>query len=138
VGNDGYLTWDEVRQMRDSGLVSFGSHTVDHVLLTRVSPRRSEREIVLSKQLLEDRIGVPVRTFSYPLGNLNARAREQVVSAGYALAVAANPGKRWPDDDVFALKRLRISENARSPLLFAFQTSGYYNAFKRGSKNKER
>lgn len=136
VGRKGYLTWEEVREMRDSGLVSFGSHTVDHVLLTQVSPKRGEREIVLSKQLLEDRIGVPVTTFSYPLGNMNARVREQVIRAGYALAVVANPGKRWPDDDVFALKRLRISENARSPLLFGFQTSGYYNFFKKGSRNK--
>jgi len=136
VGNEGYLTWSEVREMRDSGLVSFGSHTVAHVLLTRVSSARSEREIVLSKQLLESRIGVPVTAFSYPLGNMNARVREQVIRAGYALAVAANPGKRGPDDDVFAIKRLRISEKARSPLLFAFQTSGYYNFFKKGSKSK--
>lgn len=136
VGKEGYLTWEEIRQMRDSGLVSFGSHTVNHVLLAQASPGTGAEELVLSKQILEDTIGAPVRTFSYPLGNMDQRVREQAISAGYALAVATNPGKRWPDDDVFALKRLRISENARSSLLFGFQTSGYYNFFKKGSKKK--
>ena len=26
----GYMTWQQVRQMQESGLVQFGSHTLDH------------------------------------------------------------------------------------------------------------
>ena len=134
VGEKGYLTWEEVRRMRDSGLVSFGSHTVNHEPLTKLPPEESGREIVQSKKLLEEKLGGTVRTFCYPLGNMNAAVRAQVIDAGYALAVGTNPGKRWPDNDVFAIKRLRISENARSLLVFGMETSGYYNFFKRGSK----
>jgi len=49
------------------------------------------------------------------------------MTAGYKLAVVTNPGKEFANDDIFALKRLRISANSNNLFVFRIETSGYYN-----------
>jgi peptidoglycan/xylan/chitin deacetylase (PgdA/CDA1 family) len=122
------LSWEEIRIMRDSGLFQFGSHTFTEVPLVNIrSQEEVKRQIFDSKKALEEKLGVPVEAFSYPEGFFTPQIKEWVRLAGYKLAVATNPGKKIPDDDVFALKRLRISENASNLFVFWVESSGYYN-----------
>jgi len=44
--------------------------------------------------------------------------------------VATNTGKRYPKDDVYALKRLRISKTSDDLRVFWFETLGYYTWIK--------
>jgi len=128
VGEPDKLTWDQIREMRDSGLISFGSHTRSHPFLTSLgSPDDLRREIVGSKTILEQRLGGSVETFCYPMGRFNETIRQTVKDAGYTVAVVTNPGKSCPSNDVFAFKRLRISENAGNLFIFWVETSGFYN-----------
>jgi len=68
--------------------------------------------------------------FSYPEGRFDDKIRQLVIDAGYRLAVATHPGKYYPNDDIFALKRLRISENAKGLFVFWAETSGFYTFIK--------
>jgi hypothetical protein len=61
------------------------------------------------------------------MGRFSDKARRAVIAAGYKIAVATNPGKKYPNNDIFVLKRLRISENAGNLFVFWIETSGYYN-----------
>jgi len=136
IGKPGKLDMDQVRQMQDSGLISFGSHSVSHPFLECItSDAELVKEINGSKAALEILLGRPVPTFSYPCGRFNADVRQRVVNAGYRAAVVTNPGKATANDDVFAFKRLRISENAANLFVFWFETTGYYN-FIRENRHK--
>jgi peptidoglycan/xylan/chitin deacetylase (PgdA/CDA1 family) len=122
------LSWKEINQMQDSGLISFGSHTINHVFLEYInSDEELKREIAGSKRMLEEKLKKPLNSFSYPMGRFNAKVRQFVIDAGYKVAVVTNPGKGYPNNDVFILKRLRISENANNLFIFWIKTSGYYN-----------
>ncbi len=77
-----------------------------------------------------------MRAFSYPSGRFSKAARQAVIDAGYKLAVATNPGRRIPDDDIFLIKRLRVSKNCDNLFIFWIETSGYYN-FMRESKGQK-
>jgi peptidoglycan/xylan/chitin deacetylase (PgdA/CDA1 family) len=122
------LSWEEIRTMRDSGLFHFGSHTFSEKPLIHIrSEEEVKRQIFASKRSLEEKLGTRVYAFSYPEGMFTPQIREWVKLAGYSLAVATNPGRKIPDDDVFALKRLRISENAANMFIFWVESSGYYN-----------
>jgi len=128
VGRPDRLSWEEINRMRDSGLISFGSHTINHPFLEYIkSDEELKREISGSKAMLEKKLGRPVDTFSYPMGRFDSKVRQFVVDAGYKAGVVSNPGKDYPNDDVFVLKRLRISENAGNLFIFWIETSGYYN-----------
>jgi len=128
IGTPDKLNWDQIREMQDSGLITFGSHSLSHPFLECItSPPELVNEILGSKNALERSLGRPVRTFSYPCGRLNDDVRQKVIDAGYGAAVVTNPGKAFSSSDVFALKRLRISENAANLFIFWFETTGYYN-----------
>ena len=130
------LNWKEIKEMQDSGPVTFGSHTLSHPLLTEIKSEEDlKNEIFGSKKILEEKLGCKVNAFSYPAGRFNDKIKQLVKDAGYEFAVATNPGKKLADDDIFALKRLRISENANNLFVFWVETSGYYN-FMREHRHK--
>jgi peptidoglycan/xylan/chitin deacetylase (PgdA/CDA1 family) len=129
------LSWDDIKVMQDSGLMVFGSHTLGPEILTKIkSEEELRRQIFTSRQILEEKLGKKVDVFSYPEGRFNGKIRRLVIDAGYSAAVATNPGKSYPSNDVFALKRLRISENAANMFIFWIETSGYYTFMKEHRK----
>lgn len=136
VGRRDRLSWDEIRQMRDSGIVTIGSHTLGPEPLINIkSEKEIRRQIFRSKRILEEESGGEVNLFSYPEGRFNDKIRGLVIEAGYKAAVATNPGKKFANNDIFALKRLRISSNAGNLFVFAVEASGYYN-FMREHRHK--
>lgn len=130
------MSWDDVYTMQASGLITLGSHTTNHPNLAELTSEETiKNEIQGSKKILEEKLGRRVDTFCYPSGRFNEKSRKAVIDAGYELAVASNPGKGFPDDDIFALKRIRISSNAANLFIFWIEASGYYNLM-RESKRK--
>lgn len=99
VGTPGYLTWPQIKQMQASGLVAFGSHTCTHRRLRSLSDEEIVKEITQSKQILEEKLGVPVVSFCYPYGagGFDKRVRPHVFKAGYVLDFSTKKGiNPWP------------------------------------------
>jgi peptidoglycan/xylan/chitin deacetylase (PgdA/CDA1 family) len=57
--------------MHRAGVVSIGSHTHRHEILTQVSREQARETISRSLTELEAMTGAPCRTFSYPNGDFN-------------------------------------------------------------------
>ncbi|MBU1869987.1 MAG: polysaccharide deacetylase family protein [Candidatus Omnitrophica bacterium] len=133
------LSWEEIKIMQDSGLITIGSHCLGPEPLINIKSEKDLRkEIFDSKKILEEKLGRKVDIFSYPGGMFNQHIRQLVIDAGYKIAVGTNPGKDYPDDDIFVLKRLRISENAENLFVFAVETSGYYTFMKENKRKHAR
>jgi peptidoglycan/xylan/chitin deacetylase (PgdA/CDA1 family) len=130
TGRPGWLGWNEIKEMSDSGLVTIGSHTVSHLWLPTMGTKDVQRELAESKRILEERIGKPVDFLCYPIGAQDERVRRLSREAGYRGAVATNPGRSSPASDVFAIKRIRISNSSDNLFVFWFESSGYYTFFK--------
>jgi peptidoglycan/xylan/chitin deacetylase (PgdA/CDA1 family) len=125
------LSWQELEVMQESGLVSFGSHCLGpEPLVNLKSDEEIKKEIFESKRILQERLGQRIVLFSYPEGKFDAKIKKLVKDAGYQAAVATKPGKKYSADDLFALKRLRISQTSNSLLIFWVEASGYYLFFK--------
>ncbi|MDP8229640.1 MAG: polysaccharide deacetylase family protein [Candidatus Gorgyraea atricola] len=126
IGYEGYLTWDQIIEMSESGVISIGSHAMTHAYLPGLAEQKLDIEIADSKRAIETHIRKAVFSFSYPIGAFDDRAKEKVRKAGYRIAVATNPGNDYPDHDLFAMKRVRISRTSDSMLVFWIETSGFY------------
>lgn len=88
------LDWDEVRAMHAGGF-TIGAHTVDHPILSRLSPEEMEAEIAGSRDAIRERLGVPVRHFAYPNGqpgDFDERTIAIVRKLGFASAVTTSAG----------------------------------------------
>jgi len=60
-----YLTWSEVRELQAEG-IRFGSHTVSHPDLRSLGLEQIDYELGYSKEVIEQRLGTAVVSFSYP------------------------------------------------------------------------
>jgi len=125
------LSWDEIEAMQEAGIITFGSHALGPQPLVNIKSKEDlKREIFDSKKILEEKLGRDINAFSYPEGRFDVRIRDLVMDAGYRLAVATSAGKNFPNDDIFALKRLRISSTSDNLFVFWFETSGIYTFIK--------
>ncbi len=91
-GDEGraFLNWDEVHLMQDSG-ISFGSHTLNHALLTHLAPAEALVEIERSAMEMRERLGQKQCGFSYPWGAAGPSARS-AVKKSYPYAVTTREG----------------------------------------------
>lgn len=87
LGGEIYLTWEELHSLASQG-IEIGAHTCSHPWLAAFPPEQQEREIVGSKRVLEDKLGLSVRSFAYPYGYGTSfdAACAKLVAATYDLA----------------------------------------------------
>jgi peptidoglycan/xylan/chitin deacetylase (PgdA/CDA1 family) len=65
-GDPEALTWSQLAEAQDSGLVTVGAHTHGHTDLSRASEQVCRDEMARSQELVEDRLGIACRHFAYP------------------------------------------------------------------------
>ena len=65
------ISWPQIIEMAASG-IAFGSHTVSHPNLTRVTDEQLNLELTESKYTLESKLQQPIDTIAYPIGTPSA------------------------------------------------------------------
>lgn len=100
------LTWEQIRVMVSEGLCTVGSHGVSHSTFTMLSIEEAQRELKMSKQRLEEILGIEVRHFSYPHSFFNDATNRLVWEACYSTAVIGYGGttRRKKGNDFFYRK----------------------------------
>lgn len=129
IGKNTILSWDDVKAMYEFG-IDFGSHTVTHPILKNMSLRNIKHEIVWSKKTIENRLGQPVYSFSYPNGKVNDfdnQISSVVKNAGFKCAVTTIQRAVSPKSDLYKLGRLYSTDNFD---LFKCYISGLYTDLK--------
>lgn len=91
----GFVNTKELLEMKKSGLVEIGAHSLSHPILANESMDRSEWEIKKSVSDLTSLIDVDVRTFAYPNGieglDYGQREMDLLGQAGVELAFSVDP-----------------------------------------------
>jgi peptidoglycan/xylan/chitin deacetylase (PgdA/CDA1 family) len=106
---DSMLTWNQVIEMSQNGM-EIGAHTVNHPLLSYESDTTVERELCISKQTLEEKLGKKVHTFAYPNGDWDERVRLWVEQIGYESAFTTRPGWHRFGQDRYTIRRILLHE----------------------------
>lgn len=77
-----FCTWQELKAMAKTPYVELASHSHTHIHLARelYTEKDFERELQLSKQLIETHTEVPVQSFVYPFGNFSRNLDKKVHS----------------------------------------------------------
>jgi hypothetical protein len=68
IGQPGNLSWKDCRDIAAAGF-RIGSHTITHRRLADLDERQARREIIGSKEEIEDGIGHLIEDFAAPYGN---------------------------------------------------------------------
>lgn len=108
INAPGYLTEDMIREMSDSGLVRFESHTVSHPTLTSLSREGLQEQFAGSAQRLYDLTGTYPTAICYPGGTVNdfvIGEASQYYTFGYTTVNSSDTSCSNP----LAIPRVRVS-----------------------------
>ncbi len=115
------LEWEQIKEMANSGLMTFGSHGQAHQRLKTMPLEKLQKEIVSSRKKIEAEVGRPVPFFSYPYGtyeDFDPKTESELQQAGYIAAFSAIFGTNGSYANQFALRRIGIEA---SDTLFTFR-----------------
>ncbi|MBE7439562.1 MAG: polysaccharide deacetylase family protein [Spirochaetales bacterium] len=103
-----YMRWDRVREVLKNGVLEVGSHTLTHPKLPLAGRAEIRRQLVESKRILEEKLGVQIRALAYPFGLYDARVIEEARAAGYTMAFTIHPGRNERHTNPFLLQRFML------------------------------
>lgn len=102
------LEWSQVREMRNAGM-EIGTHTFSHPNLAQLSREAVEVELNRSKDIMEQRVGEPVKLMAYPFGKLGRHFRDETAqiaaAASYEYAAMVLFRAVSPRDSHFRIPR---------------------------------
>jgi len=101
------LSWEEIRGLQKAG-IEFGSHSVSHRPLTKLSVEETVREALRSRSILERNLDTHIRAFAYPYGASNGAIHRLVGACGYTFGLTCRSARSKFHNLHLALPRIEI------------------------------
>ncbi|WP_349408671.1 polysaccharide deacetylase family protein [Pseudalkalibacillus sp. SCS-8] len=129
-GHYPHLTWEETKEMYESGWIDIQSHTYNsHVYVESETKRgpalttkakgesdeayyeRVKKDLQQSKEIIEEQLGKEVVSIAYPYGAHNDHVIAAAKELGYKIGYTVQKGINVKDADPFRLKRLNVVDD---------------------------
>jgi peptidoglycan/xylan/chitin deacetylase (PgdA/CDA1 family) len=132
------MTWDQLREMKDTGLFDFQSHSYWHPNFKkekeRLNPAEYERFVEMqlkkSKETLEKNLNAKVDMLAWPFGIYDGWLMTKATDAGYVAAFTIERHQARPSDQRMALPRFLLTDADRGKV-FEGILAGYTSIAKR-------
>lgn len=105
------LNWELIKEMSDSGLIEFYSHTKSHAKCNSLSEKELMEELKESQQIIEKKLGSPCPYFCWPYGKYNDLAVNVAKKIGYKAIFTTNHGVVETGSDPFAINRIIVKDS---------------------------
>lgn len=103
MGKETVLKWEQVRQMKQSGLISFYSHGKQHLYYDKVSPNQLAEDTLQAHQKIEKELGEKqTRIFTYPYGVYTEETVKTLEQQGFV--------QNLTDNKINTSKKLNLSK----------------------------
>lgn len=90
VGNNGYMSWDQLREMAEHDLVTIGNHSLDHgTMLQRAGEsaeahaERITRELDQGAKRIKEKLGIETELFAHPYGEFSQPVLQALEDRGW-------------------------------------------------------
>ena len=118
-----FMSWEEAAQMVQGGM-AFGAHTHEHELLSKLPIDQQYVEVVKSRRIIEEKLGMSVEALAYPVGSRTSFSSSTISvlkRADYRVAFSFYGGLNVPSAlDRFDVRRLGV--DGQIPARFRWQT----------------
>ncbi len=109
VGKNGYMTWDEIKEIEESDFAIIGHHSHTHEYLIDMSNSDFIEDIETSTKIFKDKFGYVPEIFSYPFGEYSL-SMKKYISKNFKIAFGQHSGIIDVNKDKFELPRFPINE----------------------------
>lgn len=98
--NNSHFTWEQAREMEESGLIEIQSHTVSHERMTALDFGEAVRQMRKSKHDIEVNLGRECDMIAYPYGDYNEEIKTMARNSGYKMQLLVDDKTTEEDYDV--------------------------------------
>ena len=109
VGNNGYMTWEQIKEIERESFVIIGHHSHTHEYLIEKSNEEFINDIITANTIFKNKLGYIPNLFSYPFGEYSEFMRE-FVSKNFTFAFGQHSGVIDVNKEKFQLPRFPINE----------------------------
>ena len=110
VGNNGYMTWDQIREIEQANFAYIGHHSHTHDYLIEKSEEEFIKDIEIASKLFLKELGYVPNLFSYPFGEYS-KLMKDYISQNFRFAFGQHSGVIDLNKDKYELPRFPINEN---------------------------
>ena len=110
VGNNGYMSWDQIKEIDNENFAIIGHHSHSHDYLINETNQNFISDIETANQIFKREIGYVPSLFSYPFGEYSEYMREYI-SKNFTFAFGQHSGVIDVNKEKFELPRFPINEN---------------------------
>lgn len=104
------LSWNDLRKLNDTGLVSFGLHPSSYSRLSMSNPDEIKRQINGSLSDIRKELGVSPSLFAYPYGEYTKAYQKIIKDMGFKAAFGQQSGVAYDGSNLFSLPRFTLTE----------------------------
>lgn len=110
LGDDRFMSWDDLRTLVASGLVTIGSHAHSHSRLPSLGYTRARQEFERSLQTLHDHGIADVLACAYPNGDVTDPVEAAATDAGFRLGFSTKSGTVAHASEAMHVRRINVHE----------------------------
>ncbi len=109
VGKNGYMTWDEIKEIDQSEIGHIGHHSHTHEYLIDMTEKEFVHDIKKATKIFKRELGYIPSIFSYPFGEYSLYMKKYI-SKNFKLAFGQHSGIIDINKDKYELPRFPINE----------------------------
>jgi len=110
IGKPDYMTWDQLKEMKKSGLVYLYNHTKTHPTLAKKTDDEIKIEATEAQSALEKNLGTTYPLITYPYGTYSERVIRILKENGFKAGFSTLKGITQCEKYIFKIQRKRIGE----------------------------
>ncbi len=109
VGKNGYMNWDEIKEIDNSEIGYIGHHSHSHEYLIDMNKEDFINDIETATKIFKDKLGYSPSIFSYPFGEYSLYMKKYIKN-NFKIAFGQHSGLIDINKDKFELPRFPINE----------------------------
>jgi peptidoglycan/xylan/chitin deacetylase (PgdA/CDA1 family) len=110
AGVHGVMSWDQLRELADSG-VTIGHHSASHAHMAGRDEALNTADIAKASERFRAELGRTPELFAYPYGEYSRALQELIADQGFTAAFGQHSGVAHEGEFIFALPRFALNES---------------------------
>ena len=110
VGKYGYMNWEQIKEIKNSGLATIGNHSHSHDYLIDWDNDKIKLDLKESIRIFKKELGYSPEIFSYPFGEYSTSLKKIVSDLNFKFAFGQHSGVIDSTKDMLELPRFPINE----------------------------
>ena len=110
VGKNGYMSWNNIREISKYNFVEIGNHSHAHEYLIDYTDAEIESDLKKSINIFKENLGQNSIFFSYPFGEYSSSLKNIVIKLGFKYAFGQHSGVVDYTKNSFEMPRFPINE----------------------------